>query len=76
MPYNDYTYMPPSKSKEASGPRVRVNGLINRVLCEGATIAWWWTETSNEAEALALENRLIGKWDPPWNRALRVMGTG
>lgn len=49
--YNDYTYVPASKVRQTSSPRVRVNGLLNRALCDGARIGWWWTETPSASEA-------------------------
>jgi excinuclease UvrABC nuclease subunit len=68
--YNEYTYVPKSKLAQASSPRVRVNGLLNRAICGGATVSWWWTETTSEAGALRLEAQLISAWQPEWNRAL------
>lgn len=67
--YNDYTYIPASKVQQASSPRVRVNGLLNRALCEGAVVKWWWIETPSATLASRLEAQLIAEWDPPWNRA-------
>jgi hypothetical protein len=67
--YNDYTYIPASKVKQASSPRVRVNGLLNRALGEGSSVAWWWHEVASSSDAAGLEAELIAKWDPPWNRA-------
>ncbi len=67
--YNDYTYMPASKVRQASSPRVRVNGLLNRALSDGSTVGWWWTETASSADASRLEAELIALWNPPWNRA-------
>lgn len=67
--YNDYTYIPPSKIGQASSPRVRVNGLLNRALCDGSDVAWWWVETPSIDDATRLEANLIHVWNPPWNRA-------
>jgi hypothetical protein len=67
--YNDYTYMPPSKVWQTSSPRVRVNGLLNRALCAGSVVRWWWRESSDEQAALALEAEVIHLWSPAWNRA-------
>lgn len=67
--YNDYTYIPASNVGQSSSPRVRVNGLLNRALCEGAEVRWWWTETFSEGGAIQLEGQLIHEWSPPWNRA-------
>ena len=68
-PYNDYTYMPASEASQLSNPRVRVNGLLNRVLSEGSVVSWWWTETGSTTEAIRMEATLIDRWNPPWNRA-------
>jgi hypothetical protein len=74
--YNDYTYIPASKVQQASSPRVRVNGLLNRALCEGSEVTWWWIETPSAGAAVLLEGQLIAEWDPPWNRARpTVLGT-
>ena len=67
--YNDYTYVPASKVRQASSPRVRVNGLLNRAVCDGAVVRWWWTESPSPDEATRLEARLIRAWRPLWNRA-------
>lgn len=69
--YNDYTYVPASKVRQISSPRVRVNGLLNKAISDGATVSWWWRETPSEAEAVSLEAQLIAQWAPPWNRAGR-----
>lgn len=66
--YNDYTYIPPSSVRQASSPRVRVNGLLNRALSDNADVSWWWVDTPTEMEAALLEARLIAEWSPPWNR--------
>jgi len=68
-PYNDYTYIPPSKVLQTFSPRVRVNGLLNAALEAGSTVAWWWSTSLMEDCAAALEAELIGKWHPDWNRA-------
>lgn len=67
--YNDYTYIPASKVRQSSSPRVRINGLLNRALCEGGTVTWWWRETTSAIAARRLEAELIAEWKPPWNRA-------
>lgn len=67
--YNDYTYVPASKVGQLSNPRVRINGLLNRALGDGSTVAWWWMETHSDAQAIELEATLISQWDPAWNRA-------
>lgn len=72
-PYNDYTYLPPSKLGQLSSPRVRVNGLLNRALCEGSEVAWWWIETESLGDATQLEAQLVHEWKPPWNRALPTL---
>jgi hypothetical protein len=72
--YNDYTYIPASKVRQSSSPRVRVNGLLNRALCEGGVVTWWWIETASEAAASRLEAQLIADWKPPWNRAYPTVG--
>jgi hypothetical protein len=69
--YNDYTYVPPSKVRQTSSPRVRVNGLLNKAIVCGSTVSWWWFETPSEAEAASLEMHLISTWSPAWNRAGR-----
>jgi len=69
--YNDYTYVPESKLGQTSSPRVRINGLRNRAVCNGSTISWWWTATGSERAALHLEARLIREWGPVWNKAGR-----
>lgn len=68
--YNDYTYVPASKVAQTSSPRVRVNGLLNRALCEGQAATWWWLATPSVEEARRVEADLIHEWAPPWNRAL------
>jgi len=68
--YNDYTYFPASKVAQTSSPRVRVNGLLNRTLCEGHSVAWWWLATSAVEDAKRVEADLIHEWAPAWNRAL------
>ena len=67
--YNDYTYVPPSKLRQLSSPRVRVNGLINDELCNGNRVSWWWAQTESDTSASRMEARLIRDWSPPWNRA-------
>jgi hypothetical protein len=67
--YNDYTYIPASKVRQASSPRVRVNGLLNRAFGAGSVVRWWWIEVPSPAEASRLEAKLIADWSPPWNRA-------
>lgn len=67
--YNDYTYIPASEIGQVSSPRVRINGLLNRVLCDGSSVRWWWLETSSHETASRLEAQLISEWAPPWNRA-------
>jgi len=67
--YNDYTYVPASKVAQKSSPRVRINGLINRALNEGSIVTWWWVETPTAENAKRTEAKLIGEWNPPWNRA-------
>ena len=69
-PYNDYTYVPPSKVRQIGNPRVRINGLLNAAICEGQVITWWWWATETEVAALQFEAELIDRWRPPWNRAL------
>lgn len=71
--YNDYTYIPASKIRQISSPRVRVNGLLNRALCAGSTVRWWWRQTASSMEASRLEAELIAAWHPPWNRARPVV---
>jgi hypothetical protein len=68
-PFNDYTYVPPSKVRQGHSPRVRINGLLNEAFCDGAAVSWWWLGTASETEAQGLEVDLIGKWAPLWNRA-------
>lgn len=70
--YNDYTYIPPSKVRQSSSPRVRINALLNNAICEGATIAWWWLQAVSKEAAAVLEAGLISEWEPPWNRARPV----
>lgn len=67
-PYNDYTYIPPSQCANASDPRARVNGLINRALGRSEAVAWWWLRQETVDDAAALEGHLIDEWQPPWNR--------
>lgn len=67
--YNDYTYVPASKVRQTSSPRVRINGLLNREINAGATVEWWWLTTGSSAEAVRTEAELISTWKPPWNRA-------
>jgi hypothetical protein len=67
-PFNDYTYMPLSKVRQPSNPRVRVNGLLNRAFEDNLTVSWWWLETGSAVEASRLEAELIDRWNPPWNR--------
>lgn len=67
-PYNDYTYIPPSQCGNASDPRVRVNGLINRALGRSEVVEWWWLRLETVNDAAALEAHLIDEWQPPWNR--------
>lgn len=71
--YNDYAYVPASKVAQISSPRVRVNGLLNQSLVEGATVTWWWLQTGTEPEARHLEAMLIAEWGPPWNRARPII---
>jgi hypothetical protein len=71
--YNDYTYVPASKVAQTSSPRVRVNGLLNKVLHEGAEVSWWWRTTSSLDEAKRTEAALIAQWEPLWNRARPVV---
>lgn len=70
--YNSYTYIPPSKVQQLHSPRVGVNGLLNAAIVGGRTVTWWWRAVPTEDEALDLEAQLIGRWDPPWNRARPV----
>ena len=67
--YNDYTYIPASKVRQVSSPRVRVNGLLNSALRDGAVVRWWWVQCPSTIEASRLEASLIGRWRPAWNRA-------
>lgn len=67
--YNDYTYIPASKVRQVSSPRVRVNGLLNAALTSGHEVSWWWKSADNET---AVEAQLIASWSPPWNRARPV----
>ena len=71
--YNDYTYVPASKVSQTSSPRVRVNGLLNGLLNEGAETSWWWRTTPTLDEAKRAEAALIARWEPPWNRARPVV---
>ncbi len=66
--YNDYTYVPPSKVRQMSSPRVRINGLINRAMNDGPVISWWWLALATVVDAKQMEAKLIGMWEPPWNR--------
>lgn len=66
-PYNDYTYVPPSKVAQTSSPRVRVNGLLNGVISDGQIVTWWWLKQSTVEDASCLEAELIHSWNPPWN---------
>jgi hypothetical protein len=66
--YNSYTYIPPSQVKRPHDPRVRVNGLLNKALDDGAVATWWWLETETKAAAEVLEKHLRDLWKPPWNR--------
>lgn len=74
--YNDYTYIPKSSLAQASSPRVRINGLLNRAVCGGSTISWWWRETDSAENASLLEAQLISDWQPPWNRAMPTPSLG
>ena len=67
--YNDCTYIPASKARQASSPRVRVYGLLNRALCDGSVVRCWWIEAPSRADASRLEGKLIAEWNPSWNRA-------
>ena len=77
---NDYTYVAPSEPRTAPGsPRVRINGLLNRALVDGAgagVVTWWWVATADTDGARRLEARLISEWDPPWNRARPLLVNG
>ena len=73
---NDYTYGPLSKLGQASSPRVRVNGLLNRALVAGAKVEWWSIATRSTDASKILETTLIHLWDPPWNRARPTFATG
>lgn len=70
--YQDYTYVPRSKVSQASSPRVRINGLLNRAIGAGQLVTWWWlaTETVERSKRTAAE--LIDMWSPPWNIARPV----
>jgi hypothetical protein len=63
--YNDYTYIPPSQVKRPHDPRVRINGLLNQAITDGGQVGWWWLRTDGSE---GLEQRLIRKGGPPWNR--------
>lgn len=67
--YDDYTYCPPSKALKKSQTRSGVNGLLNASLTAGQVVEWWWLVAARPEE---LEKRLIQRWSPPWNIALRT----
>jgi hypothetical protein len=71
--YNDYTYMPPSKLRQVSSPRVYVNGRLNAAFVRGGRVTWWWRAEATLPDAKRLEARLINTWRPPWNRARPVV---
>ncbi len=71
--YNDYTYVPASKVRQTSSPRVYVNGLLNAAFVEGLGATWWWRTDSTVLDTKRLEARLIDTWNPPWNRARPVV---
>jgi len=64
---NDYTYVARSQLRDLASPRVRVNGLMNRAICEGAEMTWWWLSLASVEQAKQFEARLIYEWNPPWN---------
>lgn len=68
-PYNDYTYIPPSKVQQNSSPRVRINGLLNKAFNNQLSVSWWWLATDTSEKALKIEAELINKFSPRWNRA-------
>jgi hypothetical protein len=67
--YDDYAYCPPSKALKKSQTRARVNGLLNASLVAGQVVEWWLLA----ARPAEVEERLIQRWDPPWNIALRLL---
>jgi hypothetical protein len=72
--YNDYTYVPASKVAQASSPRVRVNGLLNRIMGDGRAVTWWWKEMGSVDEAKRIEAQLIQRWGkPPRNRTIPIV---
>jgi len=68
-PYNDYTYVPPSKTGQISSPRLRINGELNRCFVAEATVRWWCRTCASRDHAVELERRLFHEWSPSWNRA-------
>jgi hypothetical protein len=57
---------------KSNGPRVRSNGMLNRSLAAGATVAWWWPVTATNPTPTA-EASPIAERDPARNRALPIV---